>query len=110
MEIIAEVKQRYHLYYIIPGGASHGDDQGIINFWEQLVGREHVIRLDSPEDTSECIALTIGINEGVISMNDGVAHLQKRGIVSRTIERVTKALTSLMPGGAPANPNRSRHL
>ncbi len=108
--VIAEVQRRYHLYYIIPGGASHGDDQRIIGFWEQHVGKEHVIRLDSPEDTSECIALTIGINEGVISMNEGVAHLQKRGIVSRTIDRVTKALTSLMPGGAPANPSRPRHL
>ena len=52
------------------------------SFWQQHLGPERVIRLDSPEDTSECIALTIGINEGAISMSDGVEQLQKRGVVS----------------------------
>jgi len=27
-----------HLYYIIPGGASYGADQQVLQFWQNLVG------------------------------------------------------------------------
>jgi hypothetical protein len=56
------------------------------------LGQEHVLRLEDPGDTSECIALTIGINEGAINAQDGVTRLRRRGIVGRTLDRVLGAL------------------
>jgi hypothetical protein len=109
-QVIDEVTQRYHLYYVIPGGASHGADKDVLGFWHRALGPQRVIQLDSPEDTSECIALTIGMNEGAITINDGVDHLRQRGIISRTINRVAQTLSSLFGGNATVPPNRTRRL
>jgi hypothetical protein len=112
-ELIDEARQRYHIYYLIPGGASHGTDKQILQFWNDLLGAQSVIHLEDPQDTSECIALTIGINEGAITVADGARHLHKRGIVSRTIDRLSQALTGILPGGATGGSSpsgRSRRL
>jgi hypothetical protein len=109
-QIVAEVKQRYHAYYILPGGASYGGDKQVLDFWRNLLGPQNVIELDSPEDTSECIALTIGINEGAITMQDGVEHLKKRGVLSRTIDQLTQALHLIMPHATKIGSDRARRL
>src|SRR5688500_13709770 len=36
-EVVAEAMQRYHVFYVIPGGASHGGDRHVIGFWERLL-------------------------------------------------------------------------
>ena len=108
-EIVREAQERYHVYYVIPGGAAHGADRKVIGFWERLLGPRSVIRLESPEDTSESIGLTIGLNEGAITVEEGAVHLQKRGMVSRAVDRVTSALSSLVNGGgAPDAPKGGR--
>jgi hypothetical protein len=109
-QIIDEVRQRYHVYYLIPGGAAYGADNQVSTFWSKHIGADRVIHLDTPQDTSECIGLAIGINEGVITMNDAVSQMANRGIVSRTIERISKALSSLIPGTPTATVSRSRRL
>src|SRR5947208_44804 len=50
--IVEEVKQRYHLYFLIPGGASHGGDKQVTDFWKNHVGEQNVLHLENPEDTS----------------------------------------------------------
>ncbi len=109
-QIVAEVQQRYHIYYLIPGGASYGSDQQILGYWNRVLGPGRVIKLESPEDTSECIGLTIGMNEGAITMSDGVAQMQRRGIVGRTVDRVSKALGSLVTAGPTVAAVRPRRL
>lgn len=114
-DIIDEVKQKFHLYYVLPGGASHGTDQTVIHFWETHVGAERVIRLETPEETSECIATLIGAGEGVISVDQSVQRLEQRGVVGRTIQSVVRALGSFLAGNdaPPADPStgpRARRL
>jgi hypothetical protein len=109
-QIIDEVRKRYHLFYLIPGGAAHGADKQVLQFWRQHLTPTHVIQLEDPEDTSECIALAIGINEGAINVQDGLDHLQKHGVVTRALHSVTRALTSLLPGHATTPPDRARRL
>lgn len=109
-QLVAEVKSRYHVYYLLPGGASYGGDKQIVDFWHMHLGPANVIKLETPEDTSECIALTIGVNEGAITMNDGAEHLRRRGVVGRTIDRLTGALASLAPAGPAVHSSRSRRL
>jgi hypothetical protein len=109
-EIIHEVQKRYHLFYVLPGGAAHGADRDVTQFWERHLGHEHLIHLEHPEDVSECIALTIGVNEGAIGISDGIEHLRKRGVVSRTIDALGKALASLLPGSTSSGPDRARRL
>ena len=102
-EIVDEVRERYHVYYVIPGGASHGADKRVIGFWEDLLGPQSVIRLECPEDTSESIGVTIGVNEGAVSVEQGAEHLRKRGMLGRAVDRVAQAVHSILPG-APATP------
>jgi len=109
-EIIAEVRQRYHVFFIIPGGAAHGADKQVLQFWRDKLGPQHVIQLDDPEDTSQCIALAIGINEGTVNVEGGLDHLQKQGLVTRAIHSVTRALSSILPGHATTPPDRTRRL
>jgi hypothetical protein len=103
--LAAEVTQRYHTYFIIPGGASYGGDKEVCGFWRRLLGRDRVIRLNTPEETSESIAVIIGMNEGAITTEDGLAKLRKRGMVGRTVDRVTKAIGALV-----TTPDRARRL
>ena len=109
-DVIAEVRERYHLYYIIPGGAAHGADKQVLQFWRQHLGEAHVIQLHDPADTSECIALAIGISEGVVSPEEGLSRFQKQGVVSRAVSSVSRAITSLLPGHATTPPDRVRRL
>ena len=97
-QIVREAKQRYHVFFVIPGGASNGTDREVIDFWTRHLGQGHVIRLDSPEETSECIALTIGMTEGAVGTEEVEARLRGRGPVGRTVRRVTRALGTLVPG------------
>src|SRR5688500_4740010 len=96
-QIIDEVRERYHLYYIIPGGAAHGADKDVLRFWTDRLGPNNVIQLDDPHDTSESIALTIGVSEGAVTAGQGVDHLRQRrgGVVSRTIDRLAATLDSI---------------
>jgi hypothetical protein len=110
-QIIDEVRERYHLYYIIPGGASHGSDKDVLCFWTDRLGANNVIQLDDPHDTSESIALTIGVSEGAVSPAQGVDHLRQNrgGVVSRTIDRLAATLDSIFHrGGDPVDPNKRR--
>ena len=111
-QLIEEVRQRYHVYFVIPGGASHGADNDILDFWHRHLGRQSIIQLDDPQETSECIALTIGVSEGVITAADGARHLQRKGLLGRTIDRLTQALSGIIPSnGKPADSgDRARRL
>jgi len=109
-QLIAETQERYSIYYIIPGGASHGKDKDVLEFWHRYLGSQRVILLDQPEDTSQCIALTIGVNEGTISMDEGLAQLQKKGVIGRTIDGIAHALSGILEGGGTARTDRPRWL
>jgi hypothetical protein len=98
-QIVDEVKRKYHLYFLIPGGASYGSDKEIRGFWDSLVGPERVIALDSPEDTSECIGLTIGMNEGRLNVQQAREQMQKRGLIAKAVDRIAGALGMIAPSG-----------
>ena len=109
-DVIKEVRERYHLYFIIPGGAAHGRDTDVLNFWRQRLGEQNVIQLDDPNETSESIALTIGVSQGAVTPGQGVDHVRQSrgGAVSRTMDRLAQTLESIFHrgGGAGAPGNR----
>jgi hypothetical protein len=109
-DLVAEVEQRYHVYFIVPGGASHGHDPKIIQFWEQSLGRDHVIVLQDPGETSECIALTIGMNEGTIDLSHAQQRMQQRGFMAHTIESLTNVFRALFGVGKSDKPSSDRRL
>ena len=66
-DIIAEAKERYHIFFIIPIDASGGTDPEVENTWVGLLGQEYVIKLENPESISDKIATTVKAKEGKIS-------------------------------------------
>lgn len=98
-EIVKEVKEKFHLYFIIPRGASHGSNTTVSDFWRDLLGGQSVIFLDDAADVSETIALTIGATEGTVGLDDGLADLRAVGASDATVTHVRNALAALpMPG------------
>jgi hypothetical protein len=92
-QIIAEVQRRYHFFFIFPRNASHGSDEGIQNFWLDLLG-QNVIFLDDEKAVSETIALTIGLTENAINLAEGEKDLSDAGASAGAIKAAAKALGS----------------
>ena len=93
-EIVRELQQRYHVFYILPRAASYGGDARILGFWRKLLG-QHVLELEDPEAVCETIALTIGMMEGTIDLYTGADDLKEYGAAERTLKVVTTALANI---------------
>jgi hypothetical protein len=104
--IVAEAREKFHVYFVIPGGASHGRDPRLLEFWTNLLGVDRVILVQSPEQTSECIALAIGINEGAVDLPTAVGQMQGRGLVAKTIDGISQALRTMV--GSDTGPGSRR--
>lgn len=92
-DVIASVKRKYNPYYILPKDASWGGDREVLAFWKKLLG-QNVIELDNPEAVCETIALQIGINEGIIDLDEGEKDLTELGVSKSTIKSVRRALAT----------------
>jgi hypothetical protein len=95
--VVKELRERYHVFYILPQGASYGGDSTILGFWRKLLG-QNVLELEDPEAVCETIALTIGMTEGTIDLKAGTADLRDFGVADRTLKVVTTALASVPAG------------
>jgi hypothetical protein len=106
-QIVTELKEKYHVFYIIPGGASNSANAAIPDFWRETLGGQSVIRLEDANDVSELIALTIGANEGTVGLDDGIADLRAVGASDATVQHVRSALATF---AAPGSIIRGRSL
>ncbi|MEU4833127.1 hypothetical protein [Streptosporangium sp. NPDC023615] len=94
-EMIAELTRIYDVYYIIPAGASHAGNGGVLSAWRDLLG-QNVLELDDLEAVSETIALTVGLGEDAIDLREGLDDLEEIGSTAGT--SVGKALARLDRG------------
>lgn len=63
-QLIKDAKERYHVFFIIPSGTMHGGESSLFNFWSELLGADHVLRLQDPAQVCDLVALTVGLTEG----------------------------------------------
>jgi hypothetical protein len=96
-EIVRELQQRYHVFYILPKAASYGGNPEILKFWRALLG-QNVLELDETAAVCETIALTIGMMEGTIDLTTGMADLKEFGKTDTTVKAVTNALAKVPTG------------
>jgi hypothetical protein len=90
--IVAELRRRYDVYYILPSGAFNAGSAVVLDFWRDLLG-QNVIELDDLDAVCETIALTIGLGEGTTDMAAGLDDLvdigsSAAGTVSTALARV----------------------
>ncbi|KLL12938.1 MULTISPECIES: hypothetical protein [Protofrankia] len=90
--IVAEAQRSYEVYYILPQGASHAGDTEVLTAWRALLG-QNVIELDDLDAVCETIALTIGLAEDAIDLDEGLGHLRETG-GDAPVDAVGKALTA----------------
>ncbi|MER7279641.1 hypothetical protein ABT369_34885 [Dactylosporangium sp. NPDC000244] len=99
--IVDEVQRKYDTYYILPAGSSYAGNTAILDFWRDLLG-QNVIALDDLDAVCETIALTIGLGEDRIDLDEGLADLGEVGSASAsTVGTVGKALARIGGDRAP---------
>jgi hypothetical protein len=97
--VVSEVQRAWDTYYILPAGASYVGDAEVLGFWRDLLG-QNVIELADLDAVCETIALTIGLGEDAIDLDEGLADLGDVG--SGAGPAVSRALAVL--GGARTRP------
>jgi hypothetical protein len=100
-EIAREARERYNIYYILPKNASYGGDRQILGFWRKLFG-ENVLELENADAVCELIALTIGLNEGIVNLQSGADDLRDCGASDNAIRVAQNALALLPAREKPA--------
>ena len=106
-DLVKELRQRYHVFFILPRAASYGSNPTILGFWRRLLG-QNVLELAETEAVCETIALTIGMSEGTIDLAGGIADLKEFNVPSTTLKSVTKVLAGLP--GAPVTARAGKAL
>ena len=98
-QVVKELQRRYHVFYILPKAASYGGDREILGFWRRLLPQS-VLELDDVSAVCETIALTIGMTEGTIDLDQGADHLREYGVSPQVMKTVVAVLAGL-PAGRP---------
>lgn len=88
--IYRQLRERWHVHYILPNQSSYYDDPEIERHWTALLG-QNFLKLDDPAAVCELIALTIGLGEGRVDLDGGLADLRDVGSVGE-MTSVRKAL------------------
>jgi hypothetical protein len=110
--IVTEVTRRWDTYYILPAEASYAGDAEILGFWRAQLG-QNVIELADLDAVCETIALTVGLGEDAIDLDQGVADLSDVGSAAGPVVSTALALIgggrgpmartdTVLPSGPPA--------
>lgn len=94
-QIFDEVTRRWDTYFLLPAGSHYAGNAKVLDFWRSLLGQNAVV-LDDLDAVCETIALTIGLGEQAIDLDEGLRHLDHAG--SSATGTVSKALARLGRG------------
>ncbi|MFF5210246.1 hypothetical protein [Streptosporangium sp. NPDC000396] len=94
-EIVTELTRKYDVYYILPAGAGNAGNKKVLAAWRRLLG-QNVLELDDLDAVSETIALTVGLGENAIDLEQGLDDLDELGSANGIT--VGKALARLDRG------------
>ena len=90
-EVIAAAAETYHLFFLIPDLKRR---KGCERRWRELLG-DHVICMESPEDTCAVAAALVGLTEGRLADIDALASALSADGMSR--ERVGAVVRAVRP-------------
>jgi hypothetical protein len=103
-DIIAEVSEKYNLFYVFAKEGSYmspqvlgkvGDNQPDgARLWRPLLN-QNAIQLDETEAVCETIALSIGLCEGAVGLDDGLADLKENGATDASVKATGEALVHI---------------
>lgn len=91
-QVVDELTRRWDTYYLLPAGSSYAGDGKVLDFWRDLLG-QNAVELDDLDAVCETIALTVGLGEQAVDLDEGLADLARAG--SAATGTVSKALAPL---------------
>lgn len=101
-EVYKELQEKWEVYFLFAQQGSYTADQIIGEFdeingdptWRMLL-KQNALVLEDADAVCETIALTIGLGEGTIDLDEGIEHLKEIGTDSSTTAAVGKALATV---------------
>jgi hypothetical protein len=93
-QIVAEVRERWELFYFLPNLTSYYNDPEILGCWRKLLG-QNVLLLDDPAGISELIAGTIGLAEDAVALDELPQELAAAGTKKGVATAVSTALAGI---------------
>ncbi|MEU2612329.1 hypothetical protein ABZ570_12210 [Micromonospora sp. NPDC007271] len=104
-QIVDEVTRRWDTYYLLPAGSAYAGSRKVLNFWRGLLG-QNAVELDDLDAACETIALTVGLGEQAIDLDEGLCDLDRAGsAATRTVSRALAPLRGRRAVAAlPATP------
>ncbi len=90
-DLVKALLEKWEAYVFVIDNLSAKGQQSVKKYTE-LFGADRVLVVENEEAIAETIALTIGLNEGVIDLDDGVDDLKSVGASDSAIRQATNAL------------------
>lgn len=116
-QILAELRRKFEVYFIMPSGSSHYTNDEVRGFWDTHMG-QNVIHLDDLGAVSETIAVTVGLAEEAIDLEEGLSDLADAGsdaggVVGKALRPLAGPRGSIvrsagLPGADTAAPGTDR--
>jgi hypothetical protein len=90
-DILAELREKFEVYWLMPGGTSHFTDRDVIEPLTKMFG-QNFRKLEVPEDICTFITGIIGVEEG-FDIDDIKTDMLDVGAGTAAVDRMTKDLT-----------------
>lgn len=103
-QIIAEVKERYHVFFLIPNLTQHFGDPKLKEFWVSKLGQQNVILLDDPAKVCEAIVSAVALCEENVGIDDLMSDGVADGSVSQALAPLAAAKGDLAKYSAESLP------
>lgn len=98
-DVYRRLEEKFHVYFIVPNLTAYYDEAWLEDHWRGIVG-ERFLKLDDPDAVCDLIALTVGIMEDSITLDEGLDDLKQIGSNAGTA--IGKALAGIGSGAAVA--------
>jgi len=96
-EILAAAREKWEVFFILPGGTSYWNDPRTSGFWKDALG-ENFIRMEDPHAICEVIGATIGLCEGKVDATALVDDLKDVGASDAIIHTATASVGAVAKG------------
>ena len=96
--VIAEVQERYHVFFIIPNLSTNYNSTGLFTRWVERLG-ERVLKLDDPEKVCELIAATVALCEENVGIDDLDTDKVSDGISTALVPLASSVLAARSASG-----------
>lgn len=72
-DILAEAQRKFHVFFILPTRASHGNDPSVIKFWKDAVGPDYFLTMQAEEEIVDVISTAIATTQAATLLSGTTA-------------------------------------